>query len=130
MNKSIETSTNYEPLWTIDSQEEKILKKNLNDLKFNALWTFASSEESSNSKITKYTDKYWNKYLHTKVEKDGIIIHYTLFKDIDEKIGYFINIDYELEEWDPRTDEYRSNDDFIRLNESQTEKFLEIFKIK
>ena len=122
MEKSIE------PSWNIENQWEKEYKEKINDIKFDILRKFAPLAGSINSKVNKYIDEYWTKFLFAEVEKDDIIITYTLAKD--EESRYSINIDYELEEWDPRVNEYKSNDEFITLNESQTEKYLKIFEFK
>ena len=117
-----------EPLWNIDNQWERECKERLNDIKFDIIRKFVPFAGSINSKIYKYIDEYWTKFLFKEVEEDGIITTYTLVKDIESR--YSINIDYELKEWDPRISEYKSNDEFTPLSESQTEKYLEIFTFK
>lgn len=125
MEKHIEVWSNNDPSWLIDIQSERECLKNLNDFKFEIIRNFTTSE--FDSKTFKDIDEYWNKYLFTEDEKDGIITHYVLVRD---EIWYSIKISYELEDGDSRKSEYKNDSGLRQIDEYQTAKYLKFFEIK
>jgi hypothetical protein len=125
MEKRIEAWWNNDPSCLVDVQAERECIKNLNDFKFDTIRKFTTSE--FDSKTFKDIDEYWNKYLFTEDEKDGIITHYVLVKD---EAWYSILIEYELKDGDPRISEYKNDNRFKLLDVYETAKYLKFFEIK